>query len=385
MSTQYTTILHRRKDASEWTSENRILKASEFGYESNTGKLKIGDGSTLWADLGYIGSGGGGGGDALTTNPLSQFAATTSAQLLGVISDETGTGSLVFAVSPTLVTPVLGTPASGTLTNCTGTASGLTAGHVTTNANLMGQVTSSGNATTLATAQPDVHTWALAQTFTTAPVFTDASGTRTALGLGTLATQSGTFSGTSSGTNTGDQTSVSGNAGTATALATGRTIAMTGDVAWTSPSFDGSGNVTAAGTIQSGAVTLAKTATAAKTNTIVATFGDGVNVIPANVEVEIPDLPTGGTITFTSIISNGGVSGSATFDILTATSNASPSFASLVGAGTAPILSSAIAKVRTAPASWTGTTWSATDMMKIKVLTNTSCTRLTLSIEYTAS
>jgi len=39
-------------------------------------------------------------GDALTTNPLSQFAATTSSQLAGVISDETGTGALVFGTSP---------------------------------------------------------------------------------------------------------------------------------------------------------------------------------------------------------------------------------------------------------------------------------------------
>ena len=54
-----------------------------------------------------------------TTNNLSVMAATTSAQLAGVISDETGSGSLVFATSPTLVTPALGTPASGTLTNCT--------------------------------------------------------------------------------------------------------------------------------------------------------------------------------------------------------------------------------------------------------------------------
>ena len=61
-----------------------------------------------------------GGGDALTTNPLSQFAATTSAQLAGVISDETGSGAVVFATSPTLVTPALGTPASGVITNCTG-------------------------------------------------------------------------------------------------------------------------------------------------------------------------------------------------------------------------------------------------------------------------
>lgn len=54
---------------------------------------------------------------------------------------------------------------------------------------------------------------------------------------------------TISGTNTGDQTTITGNAGTATALATGRTIAITGDLAYTSPSFDGSGNVTAAGTL----------------------------------------------------------------------------------------------------------------------------------------
>lgn len=52
-----------------------------------------------------------------------------------------------------------------------------------------------------------------------------------------------------SGTNTGDQTTITGNAGTATALATGRTIAITGDLAYTSPSFDGSGNVTAAATL----------------------------------------------------------------------------------------------------------------------------------------
>lgn len=61
-----------------------------------------------------------GSGDALTTSPLSQFAATTSAQLAATITNETGTGLAVFATSPTLVTPVLGTPTSGTLTNATG-------------------------------------------------------------------------------------------------------------------------------------------------------------------------------------------------------------------------------------------------------------------------
>lgn len=56
---------------------------------------------------------------------------------------------------------------------------------------LTGDVTTSLGScvTTLTTAQPAAHTWALAQTFTTAPVFTDQSGSRTALGLGTAATQ----------------------------------------------------------------------------------------------------------------------------------------------------------------------------------------------------
>ena len=44
----------------------------------------------------------------------------TSANLRAAMTDETGTGLLVFATSPNLVTPILGIPTSGTLTNCTG-------------------------------------------------------------------------------------------------------------------------------------------------------------------------------------------------------------------------------------------------------------------------
>lgn len=52
---------------------------------------------------------------------VATFLATpSSANLATAVSDETGTGALVFANTPTLVTPVLGTPTSGTLTNCTG-------------------------------------------------------------------------------------------------------------------------------------------------------------------------------------------------------------------------------------------------------------------------
>ena len=78
----------------------------------------------------------------------------TSAQLATALTDETGSGAAVFATSPTFVTPALGTPSSGTLTNCTfPTLNQSTTGNaatVTTNANLTGDVTSVGNATTIA-------------------------------------------------------------------------------------------------------------------------------------------------------------------------------------------------------------------------------------------
>jgi hypothetical protein len=50
---------------------------------------------------------------ALTANKLSAFAATSSSELAGIISDETGSGALVFANTPTLVTPNIGA-ATGT-------------------------------------------------------------------------------------------------------------------------------------------------------------------------------------------------------------------------------------------------------------------------------
>lgn len=67
-------------------------------------------------------------------------------------------------------------------------------------------------------------------------------------------------------------------------LATPRTIGMTGDVVWTSPSFDGSANVTAAGTIQPGAVTGSKVAAAtiAGSNIAAATIA-GSNIAAATI------------------------------------------------------------------------------------------------------
>jgi hypothetical protein len=85
----------------------------------------------------------------LGTGVATFLATPSSANLISAVTDETGSGALVFANSPTLVTPALGTPSALVGTNITGTASGLTAGNVTTNANLTGAITSTGNATSL--------------------------------------------------------------------------------------------------------------------------------------------------------------------------------------------------------------------------------------------
>ena len=89
--------------------------------------LTIADGKTLTASntLTFTGTDassvafGAGGTVAYTANKLSAFAATTSSELLGVISDETGSGALVFANTPTLVTPNIGA-ATGTSLTTTG-------------------------------------------------------------------------------------------------------------------------------------------------------------------------------------------------------------------------------------------------------------------------
>jgi len=62
---------------------------------------------------------GGTGITSLGTGVATWLGTPSSANLAAAVTDETGSGSLVFATSPTLVTPVLGTPTSGNLNSCT--------------------------------------------------------------------------------------------------------------------------------------------------------------------------------------------------------------------------------------------------------------------------
>lgn len=181
-------------------------------------------------------------------NPLSQFAATTSAQLAGVISDETGTGLLVFATNPVLTTPNLGTPSAAVLTNATGLPIGTgVSGLATGIATFLG-ASSSAN---LAAAMTD-------ETGTGALVFA-SSPTLVSPALGTPSALVGTnITGTAAGLT----------AGAATVLATSRNI--------NGVAFNGSADITvtaAAGTLTG--TTLAATVVTSSLTTI-GTIGTGV-------------------------------------------------------------------------------------------------------------
>lgn len=204
-------IQPRKGAASEWTAANPVLAEAEFGFETDTKKMKMGDGVSDWATLDYIsewGAGGGGGSSAW-------------GGITGTLSAQTDLNSALTAKAP------LASPAF------TGTVSGITA-------SMVGAPSGSGTSTGTNTGDQNLAPYATLAS----PTFT---GTVSGITAAMVGAPSG--SGTSSGTNTGDQTTISGNAGSATILATGRTIGITGDLTYTSPSFNGSGNVTAAGTL----------------------------------------------------------------------------------------------------------------------------------------
>ena len=88
--------------------------------------------------------------------------------------------------------------------------------------------------------------------------FTGADTGNLSVTTGTLVSNvEGNVTGNVTGNTSGSSGSCTGNAATSSALATGRTVGMTGDVVWTSASFDGSGNVTGTSTIQADAVDMA--------------------------------------------------------------------------------------------------------------------------------
>jgi hypothetical protein len=138
-----TQIQVRRGTAAQWTSANPTLAAGELGFETDTNKIKCGNGSTAWNSLAYLNNDGditgvtagtglsGGGTSGSVTLSLSTPVAVanggtgissfgtgvatflgtpSSANLAAALTDETGTGLNVFNDSPTILNPIITQP-----------------------------------------------------------------------------------------------------------------------------------------------------------------------------------------------------------------------------------------------------------------------------------
>jgi hypothetical protein len=245
-----------------------------------TGTLPVGNGGT---GITSFGSG------------VATFLGTpSSANLAAAVTDETGSGSLVFATSPTLVTPALGTPSALVGTNITGTASGLTAGNVTTNANLTGAVTSVGNATSLGSfssanllAALTDETGTGSAVFATSPTLvTPNLGTPTTLvlssatGLPLSSGVTGILPVANGGTATATPALVQGTGVTITGTWPNQTISATGTggtVTSVNVSGGTTGLTTSGGPVStSGTITLAGTLAVANGGTGITSLGAGV-------------------------------------------------------------------------------------------------------------
>jgi hypothetical protein len=72
------TVWHRYDTAAAFTSANPVLGVKEWGIETDTGLFKIGDGTTAWTSLGYIGSG-----SATSVNAAIATTAATNSSPYG--------------------------------------------------------------------------------------------------------------------------------------------------------------------------------------------------------------------------------------------------------------------------------------------------------------
>ncbi len=102
----------RRGTAAQWAAVNPILAEGELGLETDTGKIKGGNGADAWISLPYSGSGGGGGGNSWgsitgtlssQTDLQSALDAKASTSALATKADASAVSSALDGKQDTLV------------------------------------------------------------------------------------------------------------------------------------------------------------------------------------------------------------------------------------------------------------------------------------------
>jgi hypothetical protein len=199
-------IQHRRGSAAEWTVNNPILFAGELGYETDTTRIKFGDGVTQWVNLAYVGQFG--------ANDLSNGPTIPSAYTLPIASSSTLGGVRIGAGISIDGSGIISASAGYTLPAATtstlggvivGTGLGVSSGTVSVTYGTTGGTACQGNDARLSDARvPTSHTHgnitnagAIGSTSgqivvtTTSGVLTTAATISSASvsGLGTMATQ----------------------------------------------------------------------------------------------------------------------------------------------------------------------------------------------------
>jgi hypothetical protein len=134
------TIQVRRGTASQWTSANPTLAAGEIGFESDTFKIKIGNGSTAWNSLQYAA-----GGNQFDTNIIFEGATADSYETTLQVTDPTAdrtitlpdaTGTVALTSDLSSYAPLSGATFTGAISGTSLTLSGdLTVNGTTTTIN----------------------------------------------------------------------------------------------------------------------------------------------------------------------------------------------------------------------------------------------------------
>lgn len=158
----------RRDTAANWTSTNPTLLSGELGYETDTGKFKIGDGSTVWTSLAYV-----------PAFSISGYPLATAD-----IADDAITAA---KLANTSVTAGSYTAADITV-DAQGRVTAAASGSLGTSEIADGAITTAKIADDAVTAAKLANTAVTAGSYTAADITVDAQGRVTAAASGTIAT-----------------------------------------------------------------------------------------------------------------------------------------------------------------------------------------------------